>query len=214
MLGFDPIAETYDRWYATVEGRAIFNAELACLRSLCEQSKGRWLEAGVGTGRFASMLGIAEGIDPSPRMLEIAAGRGLRTYEGCAEVLPFPDSSFDGVLLALTLCFVDDSGLTLRECYRVLRPEGMLLVGIIPSDSPWGQAYEKKKSEGHSVYSLATFLSSFEIVPLIESSGFSLLAAASTLLWEPDGTADIEPRVKTGIIPEAGFLGLLFKKQG
>jgi ubiquinone/menaquinone biosynthesis C-methylase UbiE len=76
---FDTIADSYDRWYDSPEGRAIFNAELKCLRRLCEQlalTSARWLETGVGTGRFASMLGIAEGMDPSSRMLEIAAARG------------------------------------------------------------------------------------------------------------------------------------------
>ena len=213
MRGFDSIAEPYDRWYDTAEGRAIFNAELACLCSLCENRQGRWLEVGVGTGRFASMLGIAEGIDPSPRMLEIAGGRDVMTYAGYAEDLPFPAGSFDGLLLALALCFVDDSERTLRECRRILRAEGKLLVGIIPAESPWGRAYERKKAEGHPVYSLARFLASSEVMALIESTGFSFLTAASTLLWKPDGPADIEPRVETGISPEAGFLGLLFEKQ-
>ena len=211
--GFDLIAETYDRWYDSTEGRAIFNAELACLRSLCDPPRGRWLEVGAGTGRFASMLGIAEGIDSSPRMLEIAGGRGVKTYTGRAEALPFLDGSFDGVLAALALCFVDDSGQALRECCRVLRPEGKLLIGTIPAESPRGRAYERKKAEGHPVYSLATFLSSSGIIALTESTGFSLLSAASTLLWEPEDPADIEPRVEAGIIPEAGFLGLLFEKQ-
>ncbi len=212
MRGFDPIAETYDRWYDTAEGRAIFNAELACLRSLCDSHRDRWLEVGVGTGRFASMLGIAEGIDPSPRMLEIAGGRGVMTHAGYAEDLPFPAGSFNGLLLALVLCFAADPGLALKECRRVLRTEGMLLVGIIPADSPWGRAYERKKAEGHPVYSRARFLASSDVVALIESTGFSFLSAASTLLWEPGGPADIEPRVETGISLEAGFLGLLFEK--
>jgi len=158
------------------------------------------------------MLGIAEGIDPSPRMLEIAGGRGVKTYTGRAEVLPFRDSSFEGVLAALALCFVDDSERALKECRRILRAGGKLLVGIIPADSPWGRAYEREKAEGHPVYSLAAFQSSSRIISLAESAGFSLLTAASTLFREPDGPADIEPRVEAGIIPEAGFLGLLFEK--
>jgi len=212
MWGFDPIAETYDQWYDTAEGRAIFNAELLCLRSLCEHRQGRWLAVGIGTGRFASMLGIAEGIDPSSRMLKIASGRNIITYAGYAEDLPFLVGSFDGLLLALTLCFATDPGLALKECRRILRAEGKLLVGIIPADSPWGRAYERKKAEGHPVYSRARFLVSSDIVALIESTGFSLQTAASTLFWEPDNPADIEPRVEAGIIPEAGFLGLLFEK--
>jgi len=71
---FDPIADSYDQWYDTVDGRIIFESELKCLRLLYGHIDVRWLEVGVGTGRFAAKLSIAEGIDPSPQMLSIAAG--------------------------------------------------------------------------------------------------------------------------------------------
>ena len=211
---FDPIAESYDRWYDTPEGQAIFNAELACFRLLCGDRRGRWLEVGVGTGRFASSLNIAEGIDPSPLMLEIAARRGIKTYAGYAEDQPFPDRYFDGVLLALALCFVADSQQALEECRRVLRPEGRLLLGVIPANSPWGRTYKRKGSEGHPVYARARLRTASETIVLVESAGFNFQDAASTLFWEPGGSPETEPRVETGIVPEAGFLGLLFTKTG
>lgn len=211
-LVFDPIAETYDQWFDTAEGQAIFEAELTCLRSLGEQCQGRWLEVGVGTGRFAGRMGITEGIDPSPRMLGIAAGRGIRVYEGYAEELPFPDSSFDGILIALALCFIPDIREALDQCHRILRTEGSLLLGDIPADSQWGKAYEKEKAEGHPVWEQANFLPVSELAALVDKAGFQLRQAASTLFWEPGGSPEIEPRLETGIIPGAGFLGLLFKK--
>jgi ubiquinone/menaquinone biosynthesis C-methylase UbiE len=209
---FDLIADSYDQWYDTSEGRAVLRAESACLRLLCAQCRGRWLEVGVGTGRFAALLGVAEGIDPSPRMLEIASRQGIKTYTGFAEDLPFTDESFEGVLLALTLCFVADSKRAVMECRRVLRPKGQLLVGAIPADSPWGRQYERKKAAGHPVYTHARFFTTSEIVALIESAGFDLQNAASTLLWGPGAAPEIEPRVEPGIVPEAGSLGLLFTK--
>jgi len=211
---FDPIADSYDRWYDSPEGRAIFNAEVACLRLLCRPCIGRWLEVGVGSGRFAAMLGVVEGVDPSAQMLEIAARRGIKTYEGGAEALPFPDSSFDGVLLALALCFIADSKQALKECHRVLCPTGRLLLGVIPADSPWGRTYQKKGSKGHRIYGQAQFRRASEIVGLVERAGFGLRDAASTLFWEPGASPETEPRVETGIVPEAGFLGLVFTKVG
>ena len=212
MQAFDLIAKTYDGWYDTSDGRAIFNAELACLHSLCERCQGRWLEVGVGTGRFASNLGIARGIDPSLPMLKIAAARGIMTYVGHAENLPFPEDSFDGALLALALCFIADPGQALKECGRILQPEGSLLLGIVPADSQWGRAYERKKAEGHPVYALARFPEVPEILALIENAGFTFRKAASTLFLHPDGPAEIEHRVEAGISPGAGFLGLLSVK--
>jgi SAM-dependent methyltransferase len=211
---FDPIAESYDRWYDSAEGRIIFKAELSCLRMLCGSCPGRWLEVGVGTGRFASSLGVGEGIDPSPRMLEIAAKRGIVTYEGRAEALPFPDGTFSGVLLAVALCFIDKAEQALRECHRVLTPNGQLLLGDIPADSSWGRAYTKKGSEGRSIYSRAKFHTFWEMLSLAERAGFALRQAAGTLFWEPGATSEHEPLIMTGIVREAGFLGLLFTKEG
>jgi SAM-dependent methyltransferase len=211
---FDPIAESYDRWYDSPEGRIIFGAELTCFRQLCRPCLGRWLEVGVGTGRFASALGIGEGVDPSPRMLELAAKRGIRTYEGCAEALPFPDGTFDGILLAAALCFIKDPEKALRECRRVMKPAGRLLLGDIPADSPWGRLYTKKGSEEHSIYSHAKFHTASGIMALAERAGFELQDAASTLFWEPGAMPGNEPLAKTGIVPEAGFICRVCRKRG
>lgn len=207
---FNPIADSYDKWYDAPEGRAVFSAELVCLRMLCAPSGGRWLEVGVGTGRFASALGVAEGIDPSCRMLEIAAGRGIKTYTGTAESLPFADDTFDGVLLALTLCFVTDSKRAAMECRRVLRAQGRLLVGHIPADSSWGRHYEEKKAAGHPAYAHARFLTTAQVVALVEGARFHLEGAASTLFWASGAMPETQPRVETGIVPGAGFMALLF----
>jgi ubiquinone/menaquinone biosynthesis C-methylase UbiE len=112
---FDPIADCYDSWYDTPKGGAIFKEEVQCLRHLGENYSGRWLEVGVGTGRFAQELGIIHGVDSSEQMAVIAKRRGIQVQVGSAMQLPFADSSFDGVLLALTLCFVVNPKQALRE---------------------------------------------------------------------------------------------------
>ncbi len=209
---FDAIADEYDRWYDTPEGDAIFKAELKCLRFLHVRCPGRWLEVGVGTGRFACSLGIAEGIDPSLRMLEIATSRGITIHQGSAESLPFTERSFDGILMALTLCFVQDADRALKECLRVLRPGGRLLIGAVPADSSWGRTYIEKASKGHPIYAMARFRTSSEIMGLTECAGFTFIDAASTLFWKPGDESESNPQVKTGIVPDAGFLCLLFEK--
>jgi ubiquinone/menaquinone biosynthesis C-methylase UbiE len=209
---FDTVADAYDQWYETPEGKAIFQAELKCLRLLHTKYPGRWLEVGVGTGRFACSLGIPEGIDPSPQMREIAASRGIAVHPGSAESLPFPKSSFEGVLLVLTLCFVANAGQALKECLRGLGSDGRLLIGAVPADSSWGKEYCRKASTGHPIYALAHFRKVGEIVELAQSAGFVLIDAASTLFWKPGEEPQRQPQVKAGIFSEAGFLGLLFAK--
>ncbi len=210
---FDSIADEYDRWFDSPEGRAIFETELRCLQSVCPQFEGRWIEVGVGTGRFATALGIQEGLDPSAQMLEIAQERGIQVTLGSAEKLPFHDDTLDGILMALTLCFVNDAGKALRECRRVLCPSGKLLLGIIPADSPWGREYISQARDGHSIYSLAHFRTVDEALQFVKTSGFELTRAASALFWHPDQTPSVKPDTTAGIIPEAGFIGLLFERK-
>jgi ubiquinone/menaquinone biosynthesis C-methylase UbiE len=142
-------------------------------------------------------------------MLRFAATRGISTYQGCAEALPFPNGTFDGVLLALALCFVADAQRSLLQCHRVLSRSGSLLLGVIPADSPWGRAYRIKGSLGHAVYSHARFRTASEILALLAGTGFELRSSASTLFWGPGETGEPTPRVESGIVPGAGFVGLL-----
>jgi len=209
-LSFDAIAEAYDHWYDTPKGQAIFKEEVECLQALLVCPIGQWLEVGVGAGRFAQALEIHEGLDPSPRMLEHAAARGIQTHEGCAEALPFPERRFEGILMALTLCFLRDPSQAFQECKRVLRENGRLLLGVVPANSPWGRAYIEKAKRGHPIYTHGIFRSAAEIVQLAQASGFALLDSSSALLWNPNEDAPASPRVETGIVAEAGFLGMLF----
>lgn len=209
---FDTRAAAYDAWYDTPEGGAVFAAERDCLRSLSGGPFDGWVEVGVGTGRFAQALGIPFGVDPSPAMLRIAAGRGVRAFLGRAEHLPCEAESFDGALAALTLCFVDDAPRAFRECHRILRPAGRLLIGIVPADSVWGCEYRQKAACGHPVYARARFRTAAETVALAQSAGFVLRRTAGTLFWSPGASAGQAPEIRFGCGAEAGFIGMLFQK--
>ncbi len=65
-----------------------------------------------------------------------AALRGVQVCIGRAENLPFPRHGFDGVLMALTLCFLENPEKAFQECARVLRENAKLVLGTIPADSP------------------------------------------------------------------------------
>ena len=207
---FGAVAEPYDRWYESVEGAAVFAAEVACLRVAAPQIKGDWLEIGVGTGRFAVGLGVSMGVDASLPMLTIAARRGVRAIAGNGENLPCPERSLDGILMVATLCFVEDAPRVLHECARVLRPGGALLIGHIPADGPWGQSYLQKAREGHPLYSHARFGTAEELRHSASTAGLTLKGAASTLFWPPGGTPERPPRIARGISAGAGFIGLRF----
>ncbi len=202
---FDLLAGRYDEWYERPFGRSAFGAEVACLRRVLPPFR-LGLEVGVGTGRFASVLGVKIGLDPSRKELEIARTRGINPVQGVGEALPFRAQSFDLVLIVVTLCFVRDPAAVLSESARVLVPGGHLVLGTIVKESPWADFYLRKARAGHPIYRLARFYGYGELLNLLGAAGFEAGPVASTLLEEPQDTAPIRSdQVLDGFWPAAGF---------
>ena len=207
---FERLADRYDAWFETGKGRLVFQVEANCLRDLLEEAPRPWFEVGIGTGRFAEALGVDEGIDPGPAVLKYAAKRGIRTRIGRAEELPFPGNQFGVVLLVVTICFLENPGHALGECRRVLRNDGYAVIGLVPKDSSWGEAYARKGAEGHPFYSVARFYTAREVIGLAERAGFYLNRATSCLFERPDRTVERYQRPREGVVTDAGFVGLRF----
>lgn len=96
----------------------------------------RLLDVATGTGLVArsavQILGdpaAVVGLDPSAGMLR-EARKALRSplVQGRAEDLPFDDGCFDVVSVGYALRHVADLGVAFRECLRVLKPGGRLVV--------------------------------------------------------------------------------------
>jgi ubiquinone/menaquinone biosynthesis C-methylase UbiE len=94
---------------------------------------GKLLDAGGGTGRIGGALkDQASSIvisDTSFRMLQKAAGKnGLITVGSAAESLPFPDCSFEVVIMVDALHHVNDQNKAAVEMFRVLMPGGRIVI--------------------------------------------------------------------------------------
>lgn len=207
---FDEFAEAYDSWYEIPRGNAIFEAEMKCIRCLQIDYSGQWLEVGIGTGRFAKAIGIVDGVDPSQNMLEKALSRGIRVQAARAEALPYRSSAFDGILMALTLCFIEDPQKSFKECLRVLGGNGSLVLGMVPADSPWGRQYRHDGMQGHPIYSHAIFYKVSEAVSMAKGAGLKLQRTCSTLLEGPECKTERLCDCAVGHIPGAGFVALHF----
>jgi SAM-dependent methyltransferase len=179
----------YDEWFER-HGPA-YISELLAVRALLPW-KGRALEIGVGTGRFAGPLGVKFGIDPVPDMLSYAQARSVSVAAAVAEALPFADGVFDCAIVVTTICFVDDPRRMLHEIGRVLRPGGKVIIAFIDRESPLGQEYVSHRTE-NVFYSGATFYSTEEIGFLLKETGFSTLDWVQTLSKSPSEMRKIEP---------------------
>lgn len=208
---FDIEADRYDAWFDTPEGRVLFRNELAAIRLLWRAEFRPALEVGVGTGRFAQALGVEFGIDPAAGALRLAERRGIKVELARGEALPFPDATFGGVLMVATLCFAADVPSLFREAARVLRTDGVLLLGDIPADSLWGKEYERMKETGHRFYRNAHFFAVSELVGILQESGLLPVACSSTLVQSQPETPQFESP-QHGHVAHAGFVCLLARK--
>jgi SAM-dependent methyltransferase len=200
---FDPLASTYDAWFEE-EGRLIFDIEVSAFKEVLHLLPKRWLEIGVGSGRFAQVLGIEVGIDPSVRLLDMAKRRGITVLRARGEEQVFAQEAFGTVFLIVTLCFVDSPSAVLQEAYRILKPGGKVVLGLVLRESPWGKLYQERKLEEHRLYKYATFYSSHEVERLLTDSGFVIEKIVSALFQKPGEVTELEtPR--EGFSVDAGF---------
>jgi SAM-dependent methyltransferase len=154
--------------------------------------RGRALEIGVGSGRFAAPLGVRFGIDPVIEMLGYARSRGVAVARAIAGALPFPAATFDCVLAVTTLCFVDDASAMLREAARVLRPGGLIVIGLIDREGALGRVYRTRRRHD-PFYRAATFYSSAEVEVLLVEAGFCDPVWVQTLSAASPTPGEIEP---------------------
>lgn len=128
MNAFTFVAPFYNVIFATVQKRQ--GKEL--LNRLVPLAGKKALDLGGGTGRFAAQMTSAGAdvwlLDASPQMLK-RARRVLppeRVVTGDAGNLPFSDHTFDVITLVDVFHHIRAQESTLDECYRVLKPDGLL----------------------------------------------------------------------------------------
>lgn len=94
------------------------------------------LDVASGDGVLAELLAPQSKsivcLDISQRVVDagrkrLASVDGARFEQGDMHDLPFPEASFDTVLVMHALTYTDRPAEVVRECYRVLRPKGHLL---------------------------------------------------------------------------------------
>jgi len=186
---FEKHAAEYDEWFD--ENESVYKSEIQALRDLVPR-EGIGLEVGVGTGRFAVPLGIRTGVEPAKAMAKMARKRGIEVHEARAEALPFKEESFDFVLMVTVICFLEDPILALLEARRVLKAGGLLIIGMIDSDSPLGKKYERKKLTS-KFYRNARFLSADKIMSWLKCLDFDCTEVRQTVFGRRNEIELIEP---------------------
>ncbi len=189
---YDHYSEEYDEWFTNHSD--VYELELSAILGAIP-ANGNGIEIGVGTGRFASKLGIPVGVEPSPGMGKIAQSRGISVIQAKAEQLPIESERYDFALMVTTICFVDDPAQTLSEANRILKKNGHLVLSFIDRDTDLGRLYQGKKKT-NKFYQHATFYSTEEILHSLRAAGFTIGDITQCLFPEGD-TLDTK-RIETG----------------
>jgi ubiquinone/menaquinone biosynthesis C-methylase UbiE len=143
-------------------------------------------------------------------MASVARQRGIEVYEARAEALPFADESFDSVLMVTTICFLIDPLQSLREAWRVLKPRGHIVIGMIDKDSYLGKSYEAEKIKS-TFYRYGHFYSVTQVIDWLKRSGFGEINTRQTVFKLPREMTAVEP-VKDGC-EEGGFVVIAAQKE-
>jgi SAM-dependent methyltransferase len=112
--------------------------------------KGKVLDIGCGIGDMLSYRKNTVGLDVNPLNVDFCWKRQLEAYVMKPDVIPFKDKSFDSVLLDNVLEHIEKPSLLFKEIRRVLKPDGILLIGVpgikgYQSDDDHKVFYEEKK---------------------------------------------------------------------
>ncbi len=143
---YDVLAPWYDYLVGGRE-RALISEAIRLLQPDVGQAT---LEIGCGTGHGLVQLtrrgeerGRIVGLDLSARMLEVTAerlerkmlGERVELVHADARALPFADGAFDNLFMSFTLEIFSENErqVVLRECRRVLKPQGSMAVVSLSS---------------------------------------------------------------------------------
>ena len=139
MPAYDEVAEAYSRTLDPA-GEGLVDPILTEL--IGEVAGQDVLSLACGQGQDARLLArlgaTVTGIDISSEMLrhaqrhEAAGARGITYVQGdVAELAPFVDASFDGVVCHMALMDVPDLAATIRSVARVLKAQGWFVFSIV-----------------------------------------------------------------------------------
>jgi cytosine/adenosine deaminase-related metal-dependent hydrolase/ubiquinone/menaquinone biosynthesis C-methylase UbiE len=189
MMGRSPVqpkSDIFDLWAQVYDGQSnpLLMLEERCIAPLLPPLSGEdVLDVGCGTGRWLRRLEVLEpasltGIDCSPTMLEHARSKVRPTttlkLSQCS-ALPGEDASRSIVLASFVLSYFDDLEQFARECTRILRPDGWLLISdmhpLTAAERGWTRSF---RLDGEKIEITAHSRSIDEIVSVFRHLGFEL----------------------------------------
>ena len=155
--------------------------------AIASKASGVMLDLACGPGMLlaslASTMRLSVGVDVTPKMIQVAratcrAASPAHTQfvESLAECLPFATAAIDCVVTRLSIHHFLDPLVVLREVKRVLKSDGLLVIGdLISSEDPTERrlhnALEQLRDPSH-----IRMLPASELLKVVNAAGFHVTA--------------------------------------
>jgi len=188
---FDLWAEVYD-----VQSNPLLMLEERHIRPLLPALDGRdVLDIGCGTGRWLSILeqlrpSSLTGIDSSAEMLRHARRKVSKStflyQKDCSKIFS-EDASKDFVLVSFMLSYLSDLSSFARECARVIRPGGYVLISDMHPRTAMERGWKRNFHYYEAEVALETHAWSLdEIVTIFEAEGLRVSTLIEPAFGEPE----------------------------
>ena len=117
-----PTKAVPQEWFPDLKGIDLLG--LAC-------GGGQQMPLFAASGANCTVLDYSERQLESERMVAKREGYSIKTVRAdMSKPLPFPDCSFDLIVHPVSNCYIREVEPLWRECFRILRPGGILLAGL------------------------------------------------------------------------------------
>jgi len=203
ISAFNREAKDFDYWFG--KNKNVFESELLAEKEFTSNVENA-VSIGVGSGLFASRLGIKKGVEPSKDMAKLAREKGIDVKIGTAEDIPYDSEKFNTVLLSTVLSYCKDPLKALKESFRILKKGGHVVVSFLPREGSYTMLYDLARVHGwfdpdrapENPYPLkfikgAKWISIEKVKNLLHEAGFVNFEYIQTLTKHPRYTnEDIE----------------------
>jgi 2-polyprenyl-3-methyl-5-hydroxy-6-metoxy-1,4-benzoquinol methylase len=172
---------------------------------------GRLLDIGCGSGELLEgmrQLGWqAEGVDFDPEAVRCARAKGLNVHLGSLAEQRFADKTFDAVIMSHLIEHVPDPAALLRECHRLLKQTGCLVI-VTPNVNSWGHRLYGVNWRGLEPPRHLHLFSSGPLKVVLRESGFHKVHLSTTIraadfYFISSCALQRAGRYETGAIPSA-----------
>lgn len=121
----------YFQYLLTRTKIGLFYRENILYPKIIKRFKGKVLDYGCGIGDMLSFFNGSIGVDINKHCVDYCRSQQLDAFVlGQGGEIPFPDNSFDSVLMDNVLEHIEDPKPILKEIIRVLKVDGNLIIGV------------------------------------------------------------------------------------